>query len=170
MELIGGVLVVAAVAVGAWRARRTMHGRSERRLAAADTFRVARRATDEDVTRLGEELVLLHEETLATPLDPAMREDYQRALDAYEGAKSRLADAATSADITAITRTLKDGRFAQACVLARRDGRPPAGATRPVLLRPRPRPGDPGRRVGTARRCRARDPRLLPRRAAPRGG
>ena len=124
------------MAVGAWRARRTIHGRTERRLAEADTFRVARRATDEDVTRLGEELVLLHEETLATPLDPAMREDYQHALDAYEGAKSRLADAATSADITAITRTLKDGRFAQACVLARRDGRPPPERRDPCFFDP----------------------------------
>ena len=48
---------------------------------------------DEDVTRFGEELRQLHFDTLTTALDEAMREDYQRALDAYEQAKARLATA-----------------------------------------------------------------------------
>src|SRR3546814_3601154 len=52
-----------------------------------------------------------------------MRQDYQRALDAYEDAKMLLADAAEPEDLTQVTRTLEDGRYAQACVLARQDGR-----------------------------------------------
>ena len=60
--------------------------RHEARLADLETFRLVRRAADEDVTVFGEELSLLHEETLATPLDDAMRADYEQALDAYERA------------------------------------------------------------------------------------
>ena len=85
-----------------------------------------RRAADEDVTRFGEELTGLHLDTLGTPLDEAMRVDYQRALDAYEDAKTALARATSAADVTAVTTTLADGRFSQACVLAAQ-----AGTTRP---------------------------------------
>jgi hypothetical protein len=102
-----------------WLLRR----RRETRLAALDEFRHVRRAADEDVTRFGEELAALHVETLLTPLDDAMRADYQRALDAYDEAKATLAGAASASQITAVTRTLADGRFSHACVLAARDER-----------------------------------------------
>lgn len=90
-----------------------------------------RRAADEDVTRFGEELTDLHLDTLGTDLDETMRVDYQRALDAYEDAKSGLRRAATATDVTAVTRTLADGRFSQACVLAAQ-----AGTTRPERRAP----------------------------------
>jgi hypothetical protein len=96
--------------------------RKARRLQAADEFRVNRRATDEDVTVLGEQLSELHLETLATELDDEMRADYQRALDSYEQAKLALRRSATTADVLAVNVVLDDGRFARACVLARRDG------------------------------------------------
>lgn len=96
--------------------------RKARRLQAADSFRLARRASDEDITVLGEQLGELHLETLATELDDEMREDYQRALDAYEKAKLALRAAATSEDVATVNTILDDARFARACVLARRDG------------------------------------------------
>ena len=95
----------------------------ERELAELDAFRHVRRAADEDVTRFGEELSELHLETLTTPLREQMRADYQQALDAYEAAKAALARSATAPDVTIVTRTLTDGRFSYACVLAARDGR-----------------------------------------------
>lgn len=97
--------------------------RKAARLAELDAFRHVRRAADEDVTRFGEELGELHFETLTTPIGETMREDYQRALDAYEDAKARLRAATSGSDVTAVTRRLADGRFAHACVLAARDGR-----------------------------------------------
>ncbi len=100
--------------------------RRERELAELDAFRHVRRAADEDVTLFGEELTGLHLNTLGADLDDATRADYQRALDAYEDAKARLARATSAADVTAVTTTLADGRYAQACVLAAE-----AGATRP---------------------------------------
>lgn len=97
--------------------------RRERELAELDAFRHVRRVADEDVTTFGEELAELHVDTLTTALDEQMRSDYQRALDAYETAASLLTRSATGTDVTTVTRTLADGRFAHACVLAARDGR-----------------------------------------------
>ncbi len=51
-----------------------------------------------------------------------MREDYQAALDHYEHAKQQLEAATTAEDVAAVATVLVDGRFARACVLARRDG------------------------------------------------
>ena len=98
--------------------------RHEQELAELDAFRHVRRAADEDVTRFGEELAALHLETLAGPLDDDVRADYQRALDAYEDAKASLGRAGTATDVTVVTRTLADGRFSRACVLAAQSGAP----------------------------------------------
>lgn len=103
------------------RRRRERH---EQELAELDAFRHVRRAADEDVTRFGEELASLHLDTLGTPLDEGMRADYQHALDAYEAAKAALRGARTAADVTGVTRSLADGRLAQACVLAGQAGSP----------------------------------------------
>ncbi len=110
---------------------RRRRDRQQQQLAELDAFRHVRRAADEDVTRFGEELSALHFDTLTTELDDAMRADYQRALDAYEDAKGALADATSAPDVTGVTRTLADGRFAHACVLAAE-----AGAARPERRAP----------------------------------
>lgn len=96
--------------------------RREARLAELEAFRLVRRAADEDVTVFGEELRRLDDETMTTELDDSMRTDYAAALDAYERAKAGLVAAETTSHITDVTRTLADGRFAHACVLAGRDG------------------------------------------------
>lgn len=83
-----------------------------------------RKLAEEDVTVFGEELQVLHIDTMTTELDTAMRQDYQRALNSYETAKSRLANATEREHITAATTALEDGRYAMACVLARQNGDP----------------------------------------------
>ncbi len=102
--------------------RRMLGSRRAAELEASGNFRLSRRAADEDVTRLGEELTELHFETLTDELDADMREDYQQALDSYEESKALVRAAERAEDVSAVTRTLADGRFAMACVLARRDG------------------------------------------------
>ncbi|HEU4811986.1 MAG TPA: hypothetical protein VFT00_07575 [Nocardioides sp.] len=99
-----------------------LRARKERRLAALDAFRQARKLVDEDVTVFGEQLSDLHVETLTTELDEDMRWDYQRSLDLYEESKAALAVAQTASAVAAISTVLDDGRFHLACVLARRDG------------------------------------------------
>lgn len=110
------VMVVAGVGV-----RRAAQARHERRMETARNFRLSRKVADEDVTAFGEELSDLHVETLTTAIDDDMRTDYQRALDSYESAKDRIRDANDEAGVTQATKALEDGRFAMACVLARRD-------------------------------------------------
>lgn len=123
MNLLLVVIVVAGVffvvrAVSVSRQHQALHHR-----AAAD-LEALRRVADEDVTRFGEELQRLDRDLCAVPLDEAMRQDYQGALDSYEAAKQSLALATQPDDVRHVTRALEDGRYAAACVLARRDGRP----------------------------------------------
>jgi hypothetical protein len=123
MELL---LVLAVLGVGLLVAvtasqRRERARREQRRV--ADLAAVLR-VSEEDVTRFGEELQRLDVEMLVTPLDPAMRQDYQRALDSYEAAKETLQQVTEAAQVKHVTEALEDGRYAMACVLARRDGEP----------------------------------------------
>jgi hypothetical protein len=114
--VVGGVL--ALVVSGSRRQQRAELERTNAELAAV--VKVA----DEDVTRFGEELQRLDVEMLVTPLDEPMRQDYQRALDSYESAKETLGRATEPDHIKHVTEALEDGRYAMACVLARRDGEP----------------------------------------------
>lgn len=99
-----------------------LRARKERRLAAMEEFRQARKLIDEDVTVFGEQLSDLHIETLTTELDRDMRADYQAALDLYEESKEAFRGAEDLAAVLAIEKVLDDGRFRLACVLAARDG------------------------------------------------
>lgn len=123
MELLIALAVVVGVlfVAGAVSRRQQQAALDQRRRSDLEAVRVV---ADEDVTRFGEELQRLDVEMLVTPLDEAMRQDYQRALDSYEAAKDTLARAHEADDIKHVTEALEDGRYAMACVLARRDGRP----------------------------------------------
>ncbi len=123
MELLLVLLVVAgfvALAVGA--SRRQERSRLDQRRVAE--LAAVRSVADEDVTRFGEELQRLDTEMLVTPLDEPMRQDYQRALDCYEAAKDTLRRATEPDHVKHVTESLEDGRYAVACVLARRNGDP----------------------------------------------
>ena len=117
LAVIAGAILLAVVA------SRSSQRRALERRTAAD-LEVVRVVADEDVTRFGEELQRLDTDMLVTPLDEPMRQDYQRALDSYEQAKETLRTARQADDIKHVTQALEDGRYAVACVLARKDGRP----------------------------------------------
>jgi type II secretory pathway pseudopilin PulG len=133
MEWLLVILLVAAVAAVAISSARQ---KQRRALEEAAALASVRRVADEDVTRFGEELQQLHIETMTTKLDVAMQQDYQRALDAYENAKLLLTEASSPGDVSEITRTLEDGRYAQACVLARQDGEPLPQRRPPCFFNP----------------------------------
>lgn len=135
MELVAFIVVVAVVLVAASMISSRRQAAARKQLA-HDELQAVRRVADEDVTRFGEELQDLHIETLTTALDPAMRQDYQRALDAYENAKQLLRDATVPDDVAQVTRTLEDGRYAQACVLARQAGEPLPQRRPPCFFNP----------------------------------
>jgi hypothetical protein len=102
----------------------------------AEALEKVRKVADEDVTRFGEELMGLHVDTADSELDAAALQDYQRALDAYENAKTLLAEARQPTDVTEVTKTLEDGRYALACVQARAAGEPLPARRPPCFFNP----------------------------------
>jgi hypothetical protein len=122
MELL---LVVLAVVLVIWvvgKARQSApSGRP--RVSSAEVEAV-RRAAEEDVTRFGEELQRLDGDVQMAAVDEAMLQDWQRALDSYESAKRSLELVRSPEDVRHVTTALEDGRYAVACVRARREGRP----------------------------------------------
>jgi hypothetical protein len=92
----------------------------------------------EDVTALGEELQRLDLELAGRPLvDDGERADYQRALDAYESAKTGADRMAQPDDVKHVTEILEDGRYAMACVRARVAGEPLPAKRPPCFFDPR---------------------------------
>jgi len=97
---------------------------------------VSKRAADEDVTKFGEELQRLDIDVAGRPLDEAMQQDYQRALDAYEDAKTSLAAVRRPEEIRHVTEILEDGRYGIACVKARVANQPLPQKRPPCFFNP----------------------------------
>jgi hypothetical protein len=127
--------VVAAGGVGAYALVRRRRRREEaERRAALEKLRVV---VDEDITAFGEELDRLDFHPAEAGADDAMRADYERALDAYEQAKSLMAAATRPEDVRGVTQALEDGRFSLALLAARREGRPLPERRAPCFFDPR---------------------------------
>ena len=136
MEWTLALVAVAGIGTATPLVRRRARSRRTDRLRTAEVFRLNRALADQDVTCFGEELMDLHVETMTTDLDPAMRANYQQALDSYDAAKASLAAAAAPEDVTGVVRSLADGRFHLASVLARRDDAPLPERREPCFFDP----------------------------------
>ncbi|MGW1762214.1 hypothetical protein [Streptomyces mirabilis] len=135
----GALIAVAAVVVAGGAGAYTLVRRNRRRKEqeqqeALDKLRVV---VDEDITAFGEELDRLDFHPAEAGADDAMRADYERALDAYEQAKSSMAAARRPEDVRAVTQSLEDGRFSLALLSARREGRPLPERRAPCFFDPR---------------------------------
>lgn len=121
MDAIVLLLILAVVGGGALLYNRKATARREaaERAELESQLATSKRAADEDVTKFGEELQRLDTDVAGHPLDEAMQQDYQRALDAYEDAKTSLAAVQRPEEIRHVTEILEDGRYAIACVKAR---------------------------------------------------
>jgi hypothetical protein len=134
MEWVLVLLVVAAV-VGFVVVRRRNNERA--RHLELTTLEPVKKLAFEDVTALGVELQALDVELAGRPLDEGANADYQRALDAYEAAKTA-ADAITRPEqVQDVTKILDDGRYAIACVRARVAGEPLPQRRPPCFFDPR---------------------------------
>lgn len=133
LVLVGAVAMVVST-VRQRRAQAELQRKRAGELEAAMT--ASRRVADEDVTKFGEELQRLDTQVAGHPLDTAMRQDYERALDAYENAKSSLAAVTRPEEIRNVTEILEDGRYAIACVNARVEGRPLPQKRPPCFFNP----------------------------------
>ncbi|MFK0285125.1 hypothetical protein ACIQVL_32295 [Streptomyces sp. NPDC090499] len=129
-----GAVVVAGGAGAYALVRRNRRRHAEEQRAALDRLRVV---VDEDITAFGEELDRLDFHPAEPGADDAMHADYEHALNAYDQAKSAMADARRPEDVRAVTQALEDGRFSLAQLAARRAGRPLPERRPPCFFDPR---------------------------------
>jgi len=133
--LLIAVVVIAVMIVRGIAERRRIESSRQREL--EGQLASVRNTTEEDITVFGEELQELDSQVLGAPLDSATRQDYQRALDAYENAKTSIAAVTRPDDIRHVTEILEDGRYAVACVQARLAGQPLPARRPPCFFNPR---------------------------------
>ena len=137
MDLLILLLLIAGVVWLVSSTSRRQVGRApERRAVSAADLDAARRAAEEDVTRFGEELQRLDLDVQMAGVDEAMLQDWQRALDSYESAKRSLEMVQSPDDVRHVTTALEDGRYAVACVRARREGKPLPQRRPPCFFNP----------------------------------
>ena len=168
MELLVGLLLIFVVFGIGTTLMRGAQASKQQTAELASQLTASKSAAEEDVTRFGEELQRLDSDVAGHPLDEAMRQDYERALDAYENAKSSL-DAVTQPDeIRHVTEILEDGRYAIACVKARVNSEPLPAKRPPCFFNPAHGPSSqnvdwapPGGSVRSVPACPADAERVL---------
>ena len=134
MEWLVVIILVALVAVAVVASRR-----NKERMAALQRAELepVQKLAFEDVTALGTDLQDLDGELAGTELDAGARADYQRALDAYEAAKTASDRLQQPDDVRHVTEIIEDGRYAIACVRARVAGDPLPTRRPPCFFDPR---------------------------------
>ncbi|MGQ4489091.1 hypothetical protein ACN6LM_006688 [Streptomyces sp. SAS_281] len=131
---VTGAVVVLGGAAAYTVVRRNRRRKEEEERVALDRLRVV---VDEDITAYGETLERLDFHPAEPGADDAMRADYERALDSYESAKSRMAGAEHPSDVRGVTQALEDGRYSLAALDARRSGRELPTRRPPCFFDPR---------------------------------
>ena len=115
-------LIDLAAVVGLVAGGRVIMTRRRTHRAAGEELAGVRRLADEDVTQFGEELSRF--DGAVDRLDEAGRLDYQKALDSYESAQRAAPRMRDVDEISTVSDTLSQGRYALACVDARLQGLP----------------------------------------------
>ncbi|MFI1394731.1 hypothetical protein [Streptomyces sp. NPDC020681] len=129
-----GAIAVAGGATALTVVRRNRRRKAEEERAALDKLRVV---VDEDITAFGEELDRLDFHPSEKGADDVMRADYERALDSYDNAKSKMGAAEHPADVRGVTQAIEDGRYSLAVLDARRTGSPVPERRSPCFFDPR---------------------------------
>ncbi|MFJ5736121.1 hypothetical protein [Streptomyces microflavus] len=129
-----GALVAAGGAGAFALSRRNKRRKAEEERAALDKLRVV---VDEDITAYGETLERLDFHPAEPGADDTMRGDYERALDSYESAKTRMDKAEHPSDVRGVTQSLEDGRYSLAVLEARRTGKAIPARRPPCFFDPR---------------------------------
>jgi hypothetical protein len=125
--------IIAAVGGGGF----LLYRRNKRNKERAELEPV-RAALDEDVTAYGEELTELDLDLRTPGAAPAeAQQEYTRALDLYETAKTAATKVERPTDLQPVTSTLDEGRWLLACVRARLAGEEPPERRLPCFFDPR---------------------------------
>lgn len=133
LAVAGAVVVLGAGGVYLLSRGRRRRREQERHVA----LERLRTVVDEDITAFGEELDRLDFHPAEPGADDTRRADYERALNAYDQAKSLMAAARVPQDVRAVTRALEEGRFSLATLEARRTGAPLPDRRPPCFFDPR---------------------------------
>ena len=128
------VVVAAVVALVVLASNRRKARELERREA---ELAPVRKLTFEDITAFGVDLQELDLELAGHHLDAGANADYQRALDAYEAAKTAGDALQAPEEVKHVTEIIEDGRYAIACVRARVHGEPLPTRRPPCFFDPR---------------------------------
>jgi hypothetical protein len=135
---MGLLVFLVLLAVAALVVRAVVNGNKRKALERKQAeLEPVRKLVFEDVTALGEELQQLDIDLAGRELDPGANSDYQRALDAYESAKTASDSITAPEQVRHVTEILEDGRYAMACVRARVDGQPLPVRRPPCFFDPR---------------------------------
>jgi hypothetical protein len=124
------ILIVAGIVMLALVARKRRRERQAKELADLKD------SVYEDVTRLGEDISALNLNVTDPRLDPAARDDYQRAMDSYDQAKAAADGARRPEDMRQVTTALEDGRYYMTAVRARLNGDPVPERRAPCFFNP----------------------------------
>jgi hypothetical protein len=130
-----GALILLGL-VGAGGAAVLISRRRRRREEDAEFAEVKENARD-DLVALGEDIRALDLDVEMPNVDPAAREDYGRAVDAYDRANHTWEQARHPDDLEPVAAALEEGRFAMTSAKARLAGRTPPDRTPPCFFDPR---------------------------------
>ncbi|MGW5875554.1 chemotaxis protein CheA [Nocardiopsis terrae] len=124
-------VLVLIVAAGGWY---VYNSRKKREAEKARQLEEIRQMATEDVVRLGEDVARLEIDLSA--VDEETRNDYSRAMDSYDRAKSLLDTIQEPEQVKSVTGALEDGRYYMTATRARMNGDPVPERRGPCFFNP----------------------------------
>jgi hypothetical protein len=130
-----GAVVLLVLVAGAGALLLTSRRRRRRR--EADELAEVRETARDDLVALGDDVRALDLDVQMPGSDPAAREDYARAVEAYDRANRVFETARRPEDLAPASAALEEGRWAMSSARARLEGRPPPERRPPCFFDPR---------------------------------
>ena len=135
---IPGWILLALIGIpGGLFALRALRRGKERREAYGAEMEEVKATARQDVVALGDDIRALDLDVEMPGVDGATRDDYSRALTAYERASQGIDYAREPADFAAVTSAVEEGRYAIVAAKARLEGRQPPERRPPCFFDPR---------------------------------
>jgi hypothetical protein len=135
----GGIVVLGLVAAGGGA---LLLSRRRRRREEDEEFAEVKANVRDDLVALGGDIRALDLDIDMPGADPAAREDYARALEAYDRANTGWERARHPDDLEPVAAALEEGRYAMASAKARMEGRTPPERRPPCFFDPRHGPSE----------------------------
>jgi hypothetical protein len=129
LALLGILGAALLVFLGIGRVRRRQHAQQQ--------FDEVRKATQDDLVALSEDIDKVDIDVQMPQADPHAKEDYGQAIEAYKKGSAALDRAHRTQDLEQVTSAIEEGRFAMASAQARLEGRPPPERRPPCFFDPR---------------------------------